>query len=88
LIAALLAIVSLVALYNRMLFAIVLVRVLNVWGTGDLLFAFYQGLVGAQLDPRMLGAAFYIPTDMVPPYLITHVMIFRLLVRARTLRAI
>jgi len=71
-----------------MSFAIVLVWVLNVWGTGDFLFAFYQGFVGAQLDPRMFGAAFYIPTDMVSPYLITHVMIFRLLVRARTLRAI
>src|SRR5262245_13062766 len=38
LIAALLAIVSLVALYKRMSFAIVLVWVLNVWGTGDFLF--------------------------------------------------
>src|SRR5262245_35651042 len=38
LIAALPAIVSLVALYKRMSFAIVLVWVLDVWGTGDFLF--------------------------------------------------
>jgi len=54
-----------------------------VWGAMDLLFAFYQGLLGVQLDPRMLGAAFFIPTVIVPPLLITHGMIFWLLVRPK-----
>jgi hypothetical protein len=31
----------------------------------------------------VLGAAFYIPTVIVPPLLVTHVMIFRLLLRAK-----
>jgi len=40
-------------------------------------------LIGAKLDPRMLGAAFFIPTAIVPPLLITHGLIFWLLVRPR-----
>jgi hypothetical protein len=40
------------------------------WGSGDLLFAFYQGnRVG--LEPGQLGAAFYIVTVLVPLLLIT-----------------
>ena len=53
-----------------------------LWGAGDLLYAFYQGLIGAGLDPATLGAAFYIPTLIVPPLLVTHTMIFWLLLRA------
>jgi hypothetical protein len=30
---------------------------------------------------RALGAAFYIPTVIVPPLLVTHALIFRLLLR-------
>jgi hypothetical protein len=55
----------------------------TLWGAADLLFAFYQGLFGAQLDPRLLGAAFFIPTAIVPPLLIMHGLIFWLLVRPR-----
>ena len=32
------------------------------------------------LDARMLGAALFIPTAIVPPLLITHALVFRLLV--------
>jgi hypothetical protein len=58
------------------------VLLFNLWGFLDLLFAFYQRFeIG--LDPRMLVAAFFIPTALVPPLLIMHGLIFRLLVRPR-----
>jgi hypothetical protein len=60
--------------------ATLLVWLFNVWGAADLLFAFYQGLFVVQLA-SMLGAAFFIPTAIVPPLLITHGLIFWLLVR-------
>ncbi len=51
-----------------------------VWGAADLLFAFYQG-PHARIRPEMLGAAFYLPTAIVPPLLVTHFLIFGLLIR-------
>jgi hypothetical protein len=81
LIAAFLAVAASIALFKHLPPAILLVWVFNLWGTADLLFAFYQGLFGARLDPGLLGAAFFIPTAVVPPLLITHVLIFWLLVR-------
>jgi hypothetical protein len=56
--------------------------VFNVWGTFDLLFAFYQGLFGAGIQPSSLGAAYFIPTVIVPLLLCTHVMLFMLLLRS------
>jgi hypothetical protein len=47
-----------------------------------LLFAFYQGVFG-NLDPRLLEGAFFIPTAVVPPLLVLHGLIFRLLVQPR-----
>jgi hypothetical protein len=82
-IAAILAIVATVALSRHVPWAALLVCLFNVWAAMDLLFAFYQGLLGVQLDPRMLGAAFFIATVIVPPLLITHGMIFWLLVRPK-----
>lgn len=87
LVAALLAVAATIALTRRAPFAISLTWLFNVWGTADLLFAFYQGLFGVRLDPRALGAAFYIPTVVVPAALITHGLIFRLLVRSRAVSA-
>src|SRR5215472_4330687 len=81
LVAAILAVAVSLALYGRAPLAPLLVWLFNVWGTADLLFAFYQGLVGVQLDARALGAAFFIPTAIVPPLLITHGLIFWLLLR-------
>src|SRR5438132_6063768 len=83
LIAAILAVAAVIALSRRASSAILLVWLFNLWGAADLLFAFYQGLFGVKLDPRMLGAAFFIPTAIVPPLLITHGLIFWLLVRSR-----
>ena len=62
-----------------------LVWLFNIWGAGDLLYAFYQGLIGAGIDPATLGAAFYVPTLIVPPLLVTHAMIFWLLLRTEVL---
>ena len=79
-IAGVLAIVATVGLVNRTSWAMKSVWLFNVWGTADFLFAFYQGPhVG--LEPGMLGAAFFIVTAVVPPLLLTHLLIFRLLVR-------
>jgi len=52
----------------------------NVWGTADLLNAFYQanhaGLLAGQL-----GATYFIPTAIVPLLLITHGLAFRILLK-------
>lgn len=53
----------------------------------DFLFAFYQGLLGAGLDPRTLRATFFIPTVVVPPLFIAHALIFWLLIRRPRHRA-
>ena len=81
LVAALLAVAATIALSKRASVATLLVWLFNVWGAADLLFAFYNGLLGVQLDARLLGAAFFIPTAVVPALLVTHGLIFRLLVR-------
>src|SRR6516164_2196158 len=77
-----LAIIATIALTLRVAWAAALAWLFNLWGTADLLYAFYQGLIGVGIDPAALGAAFYIPTLVVPPLLVTHAMIFWLLLRA------
>jgi hypothetical protein len=82
LIAAILAVAATIALSRHAFLATLLVWLLNLWGTADLLFAFYQGQFGIPVDARMFGAAF-IPTVIVPPLLITHGLMFWLLVQPR-----
>ena len=82
LVAAILAGAATIALARHAPSATLFVWVFNVWGAADLLIAFYQGLFGVQLDPRTLGAAFFIPTAIVPPLLVTHGLIFWLLIRS------
>lgn len=84
LITTILALAATLALSRRTSFAALLVWLFNIVGTADLLFAYYQGLFGVQLDPGMLGAAFYIPTAIVPALLTIHVLIFRLLIGTRS----
>ncbi len=79
LVAALLALGALLAL--RTAAGIALVWVFNIWGTADLLYAFYQGLVGVGVAPGLLGATYFIPTVVVPLLFITHGLMFRLLLR-------
>lgn len=46
----------------------------------DLLYAFYKG-ARVRLDPGSLGSAFYIVTAIVPPLLVTHALMFAMLIR-------
>ena len=78
--AGILAIVATIALSKRASWAIVAVWVFNVWGAADLLFAIYQG-PRLQIEAGDFGAAFFIPTAIVPPLLVTHALIFKLLLR-------
>ena len=77
-VAAILALLALLALPLRG--GVVIAWVFNIWGTADLLNAFYQaghaGLVVGQL-----GATYFIPTFIVPLLLVTHVLAFRILAR-------
>jgi hypothetical protein len=77
-IAATLALLSL-ALLSRAA-GVVIVWIFNLWGTADLLNAFYQANA-AGLVPGQLGAAYFIPTLVVPLLLITHGLAFRILLR-------
>jgi hypothetical protein len=78
LVAAVLALLALTLLKSGL--GIALVWVFNVWGSADLLYAFYQGnKIG--LEPGQLGATFFIVTVLVPLLLITHGLVFWLLLR-------
>ena len=79
LVAAVLALLALAGLQSRL--GIVLVWVFNLWGSADLLYAFYQGLIGVGIEPGQLGAAYFIPTVVVPLLFITHGLVFRLLLQ-------
>jgi len=83
LVAAILAMIAALSLSIRAIWAISIVWVFNVWGAVDLLYAFYQGQIGIGIGPGSLGAAFFIPTVVVPPLLVTHGLIFWLLLRPR-----
>ncbi|CAB3810708.1 hypothetical protein [Paraburkholderia fynbosensis] len=78
LVAAILASLSLVLLPRGA--GIVVVWIFNVWGLADLLNAFYQANDGG-LVPGQLGATYFIPTLVVPLLLITHGLIFRILLQ-------
>ncbi len=84
--AASLALVALAALRTR--WSGVLVWIFNIVGTVDLLNAFYQGSrISLAVDPGILGAAYFIPIFGVPLLLVTHVLVFRLLMRRQTVAA-
>jgi hypothetical protein len=79
LVAAILAIVAVIALARDRGWAIAATWLFNVWGAADLLYALYQG-PHLQIPPSAFGAAFYLPTGFVPALLVTHFLVFRLLV--------
>ena len=54
--------------------------IFSLWGSADLLNSFYQGW-HAGLLAGQLGAAFFIPTFAVPLLLITHGLVFRILLQ-------
>jgi hypothetical protein len=78
--AGILAIIATAALARNASWAIAAVWIFNVWGLADLLFAFYKG-ARVNLEPGALGAGFYIVTAIVPPLLVSHALIFELLMR-------
>ncbi len=84
-IAAILALLSLISLPSAA--GIAITWIFNIWGAADLLNAFYQanhaGLIAGQL-----GAAYFIPTFIVPILLITHGLAFRILLQAHTAPAV
>jgi len=75
-----LALLAIAALRTRA--GAVLVWVFNIVGTVDLLNAFYQAdRLGVGIAPGLQGAAYFIPTVLVPLLLVTHVLVFRILLR-------
>jgi hypothetical protein len=78
LVAATLALLSLVLLPRGA--GIVIAWIFNLWGSADLLNAFYQAN-DAGLMAGQLGAAYFIPTLVVPLLLITHGLLFRILLQ-------
>ncbi len=82
---SLLALLALATLSSRP--GTIVVWLFNVVGTTDLLLAYYNGTrTGLGLDPGLLGALYFIPTVLVPLLLVTHVLVFRLLLGAEARR--
>lgn len=75
-IAMVLALVSLLMLQGKA--GIASVWLFNIVGSADLLFAFFEGH-HAGLQAGQLGAAYFIPILFVPLLLITHGLVFRIL---------
>ena len=81
LVAGILAIVATVGLARRAVWARGAVWAFNTWGAADLIYAGFQG-VRILPGPGSLGAAFFLPTAIVPPLLVTHALIFLVLIRS------
>ncbi len=79
LLAAILALASIVALKSNWKMAIPLVWVFNIEGTLDLLNAVVRGVIFTS-DGHM-GATYFIPAVIVPALLVSHVVVFRLLLQ-------
>ena len=80
LLASLLAFAAIAALRMGWAIAVPLVWLFNLEGTLDLINALYQGFK----HNVQLGAAYYIPTVAVPALLVSHAMIFAMLLRRRS----
>lgn len=80
--AGVLAILALVALRGGWGAALPLVWLFNVVGTVDLFYAVGRGITVDAV--QNLGAAWYIPTFIVPVLLVTHFMVFARLLRAKS----
>jgi hypothetical protein len=81
-ITAILALLALAALGTRA--ATAMTWVFNIFGTADLLFAFYQGArISLPDTPGLLGAGYFILFAYVPLLFITHGLVFRILLQTR-----
>ena len=79
--AALLALISVIALHRQWPVAVALIWTFNLVGTLDLLNAVFQR--ARHVPTGDLGGAYLIPALIVPALLVTHVIVFRLLVRSK-----
>jgi hypothetical protein len=77
-IAAVLALLSLAWLRHGA--GVVIAWIFNLWGSADVLNAFYQA-GHAGLVPGQMGAAYFLPTLIVPLLMITHGLAFRILLQ-------
>src|SRR5215467_1755123 len=83
LITAILALLALATLGTRS--GAVATWVFNIFGTADLLFAFYMGSrISLPDTPGLLGAGYFILTAYVPLLLVTHALTFRVLLLKTT----
>ena len=84
-VAAALALLTLALLSGRL--GIVAAWVFNLWGTADILHANYEGIyLGVQAG--QLGAAYFLPTFIVPLFLNSHGLTFWLLLTNENLAAV
>lgn len=86
LIAMILALLSLLLLQSSR-WGIALVWLFNLWGSADILNAFFQAN-RAGLQAGQLGGAYFLPTVIVPLLLVSHVMMFALLLQPQGAAAI
>jgi hypothetical protein len=77
-IAAILALLALISLPGDA--GVLIAWIFNLWGAADILNAFYQA-IHAGLLAGQLGAAYFLPTLIVPLLLITHGLAFRILLQ-------
>jgi hypothetical protein len=82
---AILALLALMSLPSAA--GVVIAWIFSIWGSADLLAAFYQAN-RAGLLPGQLGATYFIPTLVVPLLLITHGLTFRILLQHQNVPAV
>jgi hypothetical protein len=76
------AILAMIALFVAGTPGLAVTWAFNIVGTLDLIYAFIQGNnTGIGRAPGLQGATYFIPTLLVPLLLITHGLVFRLLLR-------
>ncbi len=84
-VAAILAVLALISLPGAA--GIAIAWIFSIWGSADLVNAFYQANRAALL-PGQLGATYFIPTLIVPLLLITHGLAFRILLQPQNVSAV
>ena len=80
-VAAALALVCIAMLTRRSALAIPVVWILNLWGTADLLNAYFKGVTQVA-TPGLFGAGIYIAALYVPLLLTAHALAFMLLLKS------
>jgi hypothetical protein len=82
LLAGVLALIAIIALRRGWALAVPLVWIFNIEGTLDLLNALYKGLL--HTTSGGMGATYFIPAVIVPALMVTHFMIFVILLKRTT----